>query len=577
MSVFSKSCLVGMLALTTYVSDAVNLPSAPDIAKTSHKSSSYAKNAMVVTNNEWSTEAALQVLKEGGNATDAAITAAFVLGLTEPQSSGIGGGGYAISYHDKKIITYDGREVAPSTATPEWFLDDKKQPMDYDVARISAKAAGVPGEIAMLYKMHQDKGKLPWARLVQPAITLAENGFPMRPRLYAYLKDDDKDLSLSSDVRSVYYDSDGQIKPPGTIIKNPEYAKTLTIVAKDPMEFYNGDIANDIVDAVNKKAKEKLFAKKDLKNYQVVVSNTICTDYRGKYTICSVPPSTSGGVTVFEILGIYSKNYSGNNYNDPKWIYNFLEASKIAYADRNQYLADPAFVKQPVQGVLSDNYITQRSKLVSTKALATPVTPGVPDGIDWKYAPDNAPKPHGTTSIAIVDKDGNAVSMTVTVEDTFGSHLFVDGFFMNNEMTDFSFAPTGPTGKPIANRVEAGKRPRSSIAPSMVFTNKDSQLYAVAGAPGGSFIICLVAKSLIQMLDMGMSPVQATSSPNLCAVNDTPVIESLTGKQKSVLKSMNEKIIIQPKIWSGETNILRTKDGWLGGNDPRVDGKAEGY
>ncbi len=576
-----KSLTLSM-ALTTlsFQSFAVNSqPVAPEVATGKLvKQLAFGKKSMVVTNNPWATQAATTILEQGGNATDAAIAAGFVLGLTEPQSSGIGGGGYVLSYNNKKLLAFDGREVAPSSANPSWFLAKDGKPMSFDDAMLSAHSVGVPSEVMLFYTMSKKQGNLAWKKILAPAIKLAENGFPLSPRLYSLLISDQDVLKNNPAIKAVYFNQDGTVKAVGSIITNPEYAKTLKQIAKDPMSFYHGKIAKDIVTTINNKAGQELFKEKDLSKYQVLTYDPVCGTYRANYKICSVPPSSSGGTTVLELLKIYANNYSGSDYDDPKWIYNFFEASKLAYADRNQYLADPDFVKQPVKGLLQDDYIKSRAKLVSSQALATPVIAGIPNGADKKYAPDASPKSHGTTSVAIVDKKGNAIAMTVTVEHQFGSHLFVDGFFLNNELTDFSFVPTDNNQKPIANRVEAGKRPRSSIAPTMVFDNKSGQLQAIVGSPGGSQIICYVAKNIIQMVDMHMTPLDAVSTPNLCAVNTNPVIEadsSTMDKYIPTLQSQGESIV-RSDLVSGETNIYRGKDGWFGAADPRREGIATG-
>jgi gamma-glutamyltranspeptidase/glutathione hydrolase len=569
---------LSLLSFTT-ASIGITSPSfGPELATSkTQKQLVFGKKSMVVTNNPWATLAATAMLKEGGNATDAAIAAGFMLGLTEPQSSGIGGGGYVLSYNNKKLIAFDGREVAPHSASASWFLDKSGQPLSFDEAMLSPRSVGVPAEVALFYTMSKKQGKLPWTKLLTPAIELAENGFPLSLRLYTLLVADQNLLINNHAIKAVYFDETGKVKPVGSIIKNPEYAKSLKQIAKDPMSFYSGQIGKDIIKTINDQASQKLYNQKDLTNYKVLTYEPICSTYRNNYKICSVPPSSSGGTAVLELMKIYAANYSGTDYDDPQWVYNFLEASKLAFADRNQYIADPDFVKQPVKGLLDDDYIKARSSFVSGQALATPVIAGTPKDADKKYAPDLSPKPHGTTSVSIVDKDGNAIAMTVTVEHQFGSHLFVDGFFLNNELTDFSFIPATSGGKPIANRVEAGKRPRSSIAPSMVF-NKSGQLQAITGSPGGSQIICYVAKNLILMLDMNKSPLDAVSAPNLCSTNNTPLLE--TGP--SIIESMLPILALEGEslnrvdLVSGETNIYRGKDGWYGAADPRREGVAVG-
>lgn len=535
------------------------------------------QHSMIVTNNTWATKAAETILNKGGNAFDAAIAAGFVLGLTEPQSSGIGGGGYALTYSQKnhQLLAYDGRETAPHSANPNWFLDKNGNTTHVQDVILSAKSIGVPGEVALFYKLHKDKGKLPWNTLLQPAIILATHGFPMSARLHKLLLSDRDMLAKDMNVRNVYFNGKN-IKDIGQIVKNPAYANTLSTIAKNPQDFYRGRLAENIIQDINVSAGKKLYNLNDFINYHIVVHPAVCSVYRNTYHICSVPPSASGGVTTQELLGIYANRYHTKNYHDSQWMYYFLEASKLAFADRNKYLADPAFVKQPVQGLLNKDYIKNRSLLIKDRASETPVPAGILAGMDT-HAPDNSEKIPGTTSIAIVDKYGNAISMTVTIESQFGSHIFTHGFFLNNELTDFSFAYKDDNGKLIANRIEPGKRPRSSISPTMVF-NKEHQLYAITGSPGGSEIICYVAKNLILMLDMGMKPDTASSLANLCATNTNPAIETFREPIQAIpfLLSKGEMIIRRPMV-SGITNILhKPEGGWYGAADPRREGVANG-
>jgi len=577
---FSRTvCFSLIILFINSVSLASNSEIAPELATgVSGKPLVYAKHAMVVTNNPWASKAALEILEQGGNATDAAIAAGFVLGLTEPQSSGIGGGGYALAYTKaaKQLVVFDGRETAPGSATPNWFLDNKQNPISFKKAMFSAKSIGVPGEVALFYKMHQSCGRLPWSNLMQPAINLARKGFPMSPRLYVLLKSDQELLPKNPAIKSIYFTPDGQVKAIGTKVINLEYAHSLELIAKDPQIFYSGVLGTDIVNKVNQIAGQQLYQIQDLTKYKVITTKALCSNYR-KYTICSIPPSSSGGITLLELMKIYANQYTGHNYNDLNWVYNFLEASKLAYADRNQYIADPRFVPQPVVGLLANNYISSRSKLIDKQALIPPVAAGMPLGVNPKYAPDLSPKQHGTTSVAVVDRQGNAISMTITIEHQFGSHVFVDGFFLNNELSDFSFIPNDTTGRPIANRIEAGKRPRSSIASAMVF-NKDNQLQVIAGSPGGNQIICYVAKNLIQILDFNLDVARAAASPNLCATNDNPEVEIGTNllEQTKPLQAKGE-LIIPTELVSGETNIAKAKNGgWYGAADPRREGIALG-
>lgn len=534
-------------------------------------------HAMIVTNNKWASAAGMQMLNKGGNAIDAAIAASFVLGLTEPQSSGVGGGGYALLFIAAKHQTtaYDGRETAPHSATEQWFKEATGKTMSLKQAILSAHSIGVPGEVALLMRLHQ-QAKLPWPVLLQPAIELADKGFPMSSRLHKLLQSDSDIFATNLNVQSVYFENH-QIKPIGTLVKNPAYAATLRRLAKHPENFYRGTLATEIINDINQFAHEQIFHVKDFADYRVKLYPPICIHYRGHYEICSVPPSSSGGVTVLQLLGIYANRFNVTQAQDTAWMYRFMEASKLAYADRNAYLADPAFVNIPLAGLLQENYLMNRSNLITAHAAATPVAPGQPKAVIKKQAPDNKDKLPGTTSIAIVDNEGNAVSLTLTIESQFGSHLFTHGFFLNNELTDFSFEARTAEGLPIVNRVEPGKRPRSSIAPVLVF-NQQHQVHAISGSPGGAEIICYVAKNLILMLDMNMTPDRASSFANLCAANTQPVMESVLQSQPylSDLTKRGENIRLKDMV-SGVTNILRgAANIWYGAADPRREGVALG-
>lgn len=534
--------------------------------------------SMIVTNNVWASKAADEILKQGGNAFDAAIAAAFVLGLTEPQSSGIGGGGYALTYspNNKRLIAYDGREVAPHSVNDRWFYTDNNELMSAQTAMLSPKSIGVPGEVMLLYQIHKDLGHLPWDKLLQPAIRLATDGFAISKRLNLLLNSDKKVLEQDPLIRELFF-VNNQLKPVGTIIKNPAYAETLKIIASNPLDFYQGKLADELIGFINLKAKSDIYNKDDFANYKVKKYRGMCVNYRGTYKICGTPPSAAGSVTAGELLSIYANNYQSDDYNNPEWAYQFLEASKLAFADRDQYLADPAFVPQPISGLLNSDYLAKRSQLVTEKALKLPVAAGSPEAMNANFAPDDSEKYPGTTSITIVDAEGNAISMTVTVEHQFGSHHFTHGFFLNNQLTDFSFKATGADGKLIANRIQPGKRPRSSITPTIVFDNK-YQLYALSGSPGGSEIICYVAKNLILMLDMNMTPASASDTPNLCATNSQVILEQISSPPAyaEYLKNKGEVFDYKPMV-SGVTNIIKNPEGgWFGAADPRREGVAIG-
>lgn len=537
----------------------------------------YAKHSMVVTNNPWASKTANSILKQGGNAIDAAVAAAFVLGLTEPASSGIGGGGFALIYNksNKQLTAYDGRETAPKTATPHLFMDNHHRPMDFNAAMLSAKSFGVPGEVALLYKIQRQQGRLAWSDVVKPAIELAKKGFPLSPRLHKLLQLDRSILIKDVHVKALFFMPNSQVKPIDTIIKNPAYAKSLTLIANNPNTFYKGSIAKDIIKKINRLAGFSLYTLSDMSNYAPIQETALCGDYRDNQ-ICSIP-FASGGSTVLELLAIYANNHPNLKSKPADWMYHFLEASKLAYADYDQYIADPAFVPQPLKGLLDPGYLLKRSKNVKRCALVTPVAAGVPVNTGVHYAPDRSVKAPGTTSIAIVDKDGNAISMTLTIEHQFGNHIFVDGFFLNNQLTDFSFKAHDLAGKLVANHVEPLKRPRSAIAPVMVF-DKKGKLIAITGSPGGKPIICYVAKNVIQMLDFKMNPRDSAASGNLCAVNKPAVIEKNSDVLQYIpeLKRRGEQITVVDLL-SGVVNIKRAPDdGWYGAADPRKEGVAIG-
>jgi gamma-glutamyltranspeptidase/glutathione hydrolase len=576
MRIKSKNTLFLLLIIIVSQLQIAAIFSPENPSKISEKPLVQGSHSMIVTNNPWASKTAAAILELGGNAIDAAIAAGFVLALTEPQSSGLGGGGYAITYdvQNKKLTAYDGREVAPHSATPNLFLDNTKKPINLNQAVLSIKSIGVPSEVALFYTLHKKQGKLAWKLLLNPAIQLARHGFPMNQRLFHLLSIDEGILKNNPAIKNIYFQNN-HIKPIGSIITNIDLAKTLMKIANNPHDFYHGKLARELISYINQKARTTLFNKKDFEHYQVKIYPPLCMIYRNKFKICSVPPSSSGGVTVNEILAIYARNYDGTKINDPFWWYHFIEASKLSFADRNQYIADPDFIHVPVTEILSNKYLDQRSREVGKRALITPVKAGILQ--TPPYAMDNSKKNHGTTSLTIVDKDGNAISLTVTIEHQFGSHYFTHGFFMNNELTDFSFAPTDQNHRIIANSVERGKRPRSSIAPVMVF-DKQNKLYALTGSPGGSEIICYVAKNLILMLDMGVMPDKASASTNLCTTNNNPVIEKseVVLPQITVLQSLGEQIERQEMV-SGVTNIIRNpKGGWFGAADKRREGIAIG-
>ena len=540
-----------------------------------------AKHWMVAAANPLAVDAGVSILKQGGNAVDAAIAVQLVLGLVEPQSSGLGGGAF-ILLHDAKtrrLIAYDGRETAPAAATPDRFMHDGA-PISFHAAVIGGKSVGVPGTVRLLETIHRQHGRLQWSRLFAPAIALAEQGFAVSPRLHALLV---AERHLTQPRARVYFfDADGQPLPAGTVLKNPAYASTLRSIAAGGADaFYRGDIANDIVNTANShRTNPGDLSLADLAGYKVQAREAVCGTYRG-YRVCGMPLPSSGGLTVLQMLKILEPYDLRAMEPASFWsVHFFSEAGRLAYADREVYEADPAYYTPPT-GLLDVAYLRGRSALIRPDASMRSAAPGVPPqssptASKIAFGRDAALEFPSTSHISIVDKYGNAVAMTTTIEDAFGSRLMTQGgFLLNNELTDFSFAPTDQ-GKPIANRVEAGKRPRSSMSPTIVY-DKFGRVAIVAGSPGGSAIINYVAKTLIGIIDWDLDPQAAIALPNFGSRNGPTELE----KDTSV-------VVLEPKlkalgapVWvtdhnSGVHAIQRTKDGWVGGADPRREGIVKG-
>jgi gamma-glutamyltranspeptidase/glutathione hydrolase len=555
---------------------------------------------MVAAANPLAVKAGVDTLNAGGSAIDAAIAVQMVLNLVEPQSSGVGGGAFLVTYDPKnrKVETYDGRETAPLEATGDLFMTPTG-PMGFTAAVIGGRSVGTPGALRMLELAHKEKGKLPWAKLFEPAIALCEQGFALSPRLFAALSGANTALKTDPVTGPYFYQADGTPKPVGTIIKNPELAASLrTIAAGGADVFYNGAIANDIVAKVRSHPTNPgLLNANDLKIYQAKKREPVCGQYRGR-TICGMSMPSSGATTVLMTLAMlegFDLKAMGPNTADS--VHVISEAYRLAYADRGQYMADADFISVPLAGLLDRNYLAQRAKLISmTKSMGVPPVGQPPgccaansfgDGLQAEF--------EGTSHMSIVDRDGNAVSMTTTIESGFGSYQMVRGFLLNNQLTDFSFTPIDAAGKPVANRVEPGKRPRSSMAPSMVFDSK-MRLEAVIGSPGGSAIIQYVAKVLIGLYDWNLDIQQAINHGNFGAqtsattqlekgssVKDLGPALVARGHTVSVvdinsgLHGITFNGVRDNGNRSGLAAILLPYAGWAGGADPRREGIAAGY
>ncbi len=534
-----------------------------------------AKRHMAVAANPLASEAGATVLARGGSAVDAAIAMQLVLALVEPQSSGLGGGAFMLAWDAKsaKLKTYDGRETAPATAAPERFLRDGK-PMRFGDAVNSGLAVGTPGLLRMLELAHRRHGRLPWADLFTRAIELAERGFPVSSRLHRQISQN-ADLAKQPDARA-YFLPDGQAAPVGYRLKNPQLAAVLRRVAKEGSDaFYKGPIARDIVAAVRAHPVPGDLSEADLMNYRPVEREPVCGNYR-VYLLCGMGPPSSGGIAVLQMLGMLEQYPIGLlQPGDTLAVHYFAEAGRLAFADRDLYVGDPAFTAVPVRGMLDLAYLKQRGALIDSKRSMGKASPGRPEGASIALGEGVAADIPSTSHLVAIDAQGNAVSMTTTIEAEFGSKIFVRGFLLNNQLTDFSLAPTDEHGRLVANRVEPGKRPRSSMAPFAVF--EQGKLKMVLGSPGGSAIINYVAKTLVGMIDWKLDVQQAIALPNMGSRNRDTEIEEGTSlaERETALEAMGHNVKLLP-FPSGLHAIVVTPDGLEGGADPRREGVARG-
>ena len=537
-----------------------------------------AKRFMVVAANPLATRAGYDVLRRGGSALDAAIATELVLNLVEPQSSGIGGGGFLLHYaaRDGALEAYDGRETAPAAARPGRFLGANGKALDWPDAAISGKSVGVPGLLRMLELAHRRHGKLSWVELFQPAIRLAEDGFPISPRLNALVASD-RYLSLDENARRYFYDAGGKARAAGTLLKNPELAGVLKRVAAGGADaFYRGEIARDVVAALRgRKRSPGDLSESDFSGYAAKEREPLCGHYR-IYKVCGVPPPSSGAFTVLQILGILERfDLGALKPGSLEAVHLFAEAGRLGYADRNLYIADPAFVPAPLAALLDPRYLDSRSKLIDPKRSMGRARAGDPARVAAAYGLSEPVELPSTTHLSVVDTEGNAVGLTASVEAAFGNRQMVRGFLLNNELTDFSWEPE-EGGRPVANRVEGGKRPRSSISPTMVFDDK-GKLVLIVGSPGGHSIINYVAETLVNVLDWRMDIQQAVAAPHMGSRNGPTELERGTPLERLApeLERMGHSVRIRDEA-SGLHGIMRTRDGWAGGADPRREGVALG-
>jgi gamma-glutamyltranspeptidase / glutathione hydrolase len=533
---------------------------------------------MVVAAHPLAARAGYDAIRRGGSAIDAAIAVELVLNLVEPQSSGIGGGGFLLHYaaRDARLEAYDGRETAPAAAKPGRFLGADGRPLEWPAAVVGGKSVGVPGLLRLLELAHRRHGKLPWAELFEPAIRLAEKGFPISPRLNALIAAD-RFLPLDDNARRYFYLPDGKAKPAGMLLKNPEFAAVLKRVAAGGADaFYRGEIARELAAAVrgHKRAPGDL-VESDFSAYSAIRREPLCGAYR-RWKVCGMPPPSSGGFAVLQILEILERfDLRSLKPGSVEAVHLFAEAGRLAYADRNLYIADPDFVRMPLAELLESRYLASRAKLIDPLHSMGRARAGRPSGIAAGYGIAEPLELPATTHVSIVDAEGNAVAMTTSVEAAFGNRQMVRGFLLNNQLTDFSWVPE-EGGKPVANRVEAKKRPRSSMAPTMVFDEK-GKLQMVIGSPGGHSIINYVALTLVNVLDWNMDIQNAIDAPRMGSRNGPTELEQGTKLERLApeLERMRHAVRIRPEA-SGLHGIVRTPSGWTGGADPRREGVALG-
>ncbi len=603
-----------LVACTSGPAFTYHLPDQPEGAGGASEKPGWATTRFAVAAaNPLATDAGYQVLKAGGSAIDAAIAVQMVLTLVEPQSSGIGGGSFVMHFDGQRVQAFDGRETAPAAAHESLFLASDGKPIAMADAVVGGRSVGTPGTVAVLEMAHRQHGKLPWARLIEPAIQLAQQGFKVSPRLNELLL---AETHLKKDpvAARYFYNPDGSPRRVGFVLKNPALAQALQSIAdRGSAALRTGPIAEAIVRKVQQHPTNPgTLSMADLADYQAVERAPLCFDYQAEqpghqgpghsYRLCGFPPPSSGAIAIGQILGLLRHTRAAqlplqDGLPSAPWLHFYTEAARLAFADRSQYLADPAFVDAPASNwlsLLNPSYLAQRAKLIgqaddaASMRTARPGDPGPVDALKTSYAPMPDQPEYGTSHVSIVDGFGNALAMTSTIEAGFGSRQMVaadpslaGGFLLNNELTDFSFLPADANGKPIANRVQPGKRPRSSMSPTLVFDAANGQFVMSAGSPGGAMIIHFTAKVLYGVLNWGLLPQQAINLPNFGSLNGPTILEAKRFTQATVdsLEARGH----QPQqvdltsglqaITAGQVHGQRL---WLGGADPRREGIVMG-
>ncbi|MDV2858429.1 gamma-glutamyltransferase [Oceanimonas sp. CAM02] len=534
------------------------------------------QQAMVVTANSHASRAAQQMLERGGSAVDAMIAAQMVLTLVEPQSSGLGGGGFLVHWQQEKqqVTTLDGRETAPLAASPELFIDEQGKPLEFMDAVIGGRSVGTPGTVMLMWQAHQRFGSLPWQDLFTPAISLSLNGFEVSPRLAQLITKNRDSLQQDPQARDYFFNEKGEPLTAGHHLVNPLLAAILTRLSiEGPSAFYEGKIAGLMVDKVSAASNPGPLTLEDLAQYRVQERPALCFPYR-QYKLCGMGPPGSGTLALGQILGMLSHfELSKMGPASPAAWRLIADASRLAFADRARYAADSDFVPVPVEALLSADYLADRAGLLKASAQAlSEVKAGQPT-IQPAPPADTSPELPSTTQISIIDAKGNAVSLTSTIENAFGSRLMVQGFLLNNELTDFAFVPE-QNGVPLANRLEPGKRPRSSMSPTLVF-DQHNKLLMVLGSPGGSSIIGYVLHTLISVLDWGMDIREAVHQPHVLHRGGQLEMEPF-GRNRALQPAM-AALGYKPRfneLNSGLHVIMRQGNQLQGVADPRREGTA---
>ena len=522
-------------------------------------------------------EAGAEVLRQGGSATDAAIATMLALNVVEPQSSGIGGGGFYLhGAPDGSVESLDGRETAPAGADADWFLDTDGKPLGFREAVMSGLSVGVPGNLALAAKAHRRHGKLPWADLFAPAIRLARGGWVLTERGRTFLTMRPDTASFDPAAKALFFDAAGAPLPVGTRLHNPAFAKTLEMLAKDgPTRFYGGEMAQNIAAKVKAAMPHGgAMTPQDIAAYRAKERQPVCGTYR-LYRICGMGPPSSGATTVLAIMGMLEPFDLGSmTAESTRFWHLFAEAQRLAYADRELYLADTDFIDVPIAGLIEPGYLKARARMISPQTTMARVDAGTPPGSNPDQASGFGPQEHGTSHFVVVDGDGNAVSYTSTIESAFGSGLMVGGFYLNNELTDFSFVPE-QDGRPVANRVQGGKRPRSSMSPTLVY-DRQGKLVLAVGAAGGATIPVQVARALIGFIDWHLPIDRALALPVLYSPGDTVIVEQGTSLEAMIpaLKALGHDQVIARSLPIKTNAIAVTGGTFAGAADPRSEGRA---